>query len=163
MLYPAVGESSGGDEFEDRADESEENAEHEAAQDATVVQLPAEVTANLITIGGLCRRSDADRSELARRLLASGLSPEYLAQLQEIAEAGADASERIIAGLAKSEKAKKRLIEANLRLAIWVARRYGGLSLVDRIQEGNIGLMRAADRFDLRRVVDKAEHHARSS
>lgn len=49
--------------------------------------------------------------------------------------------------------AKRRLMEANLRLVVSVAKRYGssGLSLLDLVQEGNIGLMKAMDRFEYRR------------
>jgi RNA polymerase primary sigma factor len=50
-------------------------------------------------------------------------------------------------------RARRRLIEANLRLVISIARRYtnSGVPLIDLIQEGNLGLMRAAEKFDWRR------------
>jgi RNA polymerase primary sigma factor len=52
-----------------------------------------------------------------------------------------------------NEQARRRLIEGNLRLVISIARRYTstGVPLIDLIQEGNLGLMRAAEKFDYRR------------
>ncbi len=56
--------------------------------------------------------------------------------------------------------AKHRFIRANLRLVVWVARRYQGrgLSLIELVQEGNLGLMRAVDRFQYRRGLRFANY-----
>jgi RNA polymerase primary sigma factor len=56
-------------------------------------------------------------------------------------------------GAREAERAKQEMIRANLRLVAWIARRHvnRGLPLMDLIQEGNIGLMRAVEKFDWRR------------
>src|SRR5215469_8589434 len=56
-------------------------------------------------------------------------------------------------GSRESERAKEQMISANLRLVTWIARRHvnRGLPLMDLVQEGNIGLMRAVEKFDWRR------------
>jgi len=83
------------------------------------------------------------RSELRQLELKAGVSRKaLLASLSEIEE-----HDRVV------RQAKKELMEANLRLVVSVAKRYLGseLSLLDLVQEGNLGLMKAVDRFQYRR------------
>ncbi len=77
------------------------------------------------------------------------VSPEQITE-EEWAEAAGIPPYELAFRLEEAEEAKRRLIESNLRLVVSVAKRYAtrGISLADLIQEGNLGLIRAVEKFD---------------
>ena len=95
---------------------------------------------NLLDIAARIKAAQKTIKEVERRVKVA--TDEFARSLETIAS-----------GQAKSRRAKQELTEANLRLVVSFAKRYGnrGLSFLDLIQEGNIGLMRAVDKFEYQR------------
>ena len=105
-------------------------------------------------IGRVSLLTAADEVDLARRVEAGVFAAERLEQM-ETAEAAADPDLRrdLLAVVGDGQRAKQRLIESNLRLVVSIAKRYAGrgLPFLDLIQEGNLGLIRAVEKFDYTR------------
>ncbi len=107
-------------------------------------------------IGRIALLTGPEEVSLARRIEAGGQAGVRLAELEaagRIDELGFADRRRLERTARDGETAKSDLIQANLRLVVSIAKRYSGrgLQLLDIIQEGNLGLMRAVEKFDYTR------------
>ncbi|WP_436990077.1 RNA polymerase sigma factor [Streptomyces sp. enrichment culture] len=101
-------------------------------------------------IGRIPLLTAAEEVELARRVEAGLFAEEKLARTPDLdSQLAVDLDTLVVRG----RMAKRRLIEANLRLVVSVAKRYvgRGLTMLDLVQEGNLGLIRAVEKFDYAR------------
>ncbi|MFC8447756.1 RNA polymerase sigma factor [Kitasatospora sp. NPDC057223] len=101
-------------------------------------------------IGRVRLLTAAEEVELARQVEAGLFAEEYLDRHPGTADRLADDLDHLVV---LGRIAKRRLIEANLRLVVSVAKRYigRGLTMLDLVQEGNVGLIRAVEKFDYTR------------
>jgi RNA polymerase primary sigma factor len=95
---------------------------------------------------GLAKLSD---EILRRQVQLQAIEKRHFLSISQIK----DINREVSIGEAKARRAKKEMVEANLRLVISIAKKYTnrGLQFLDLIQEGNIGLMKAVDKFEYRR------------
>ncbi|WP_459611656.1 RNA polymerase sigma factor [Corynebacterium urogenitale] len=132
-------------------DEDESAALRQARKDAELTASADSVRAYLKQIGKVALLNAEQEVSLAKRIEA-GLYASY--RLQEIKESGEKLSPMNRRDLREIERdgqrAKNHLLEANLRLVVSLAKRYTGrgMAFLDLIQEGNLGLIRAVEKFD---------------
>ena len=127
-----------------------EDRAQEGSQDAEVVSADS-VRAYLRQLGRVALLSAADEVELAKRIEAGVLAGERLDTMAEADCAADPQMRRDLRWIARDgRRAKNHLLEANLRLVVSITKRYTGrgMAFLDLIQEGNLGLIRAVEKFD---------------
>jgi RNA polymerase primary sigma factor len=138
-----------GDDFE--WDEEDSEALKQARKDAEMTASADSVRAYLKQIGKVPLLNAAQEVELAKRIEAGLYAVERLKLLREGGEEIPTQLRRDLEWIVRDgDRAKDHLLEANLRLVVSLAKRYTGrgMAFLDLIQEGNLGLIRAVEKFD---------------
>jgi len=132
-------------------DEEESEALKQARKDAELTASADSVRAYLKQIGKVALLNAEEEVDLAKRIEAGLYSVERMRQTSQAAEKLTTQMRRDLNWIKRDgERAKNHLLEANLRLVVSLAKRYTGrgMAFLDLIQEGNLGLIRAVEKFD---------------
>ena len=132
-------------------DDEESEALKQARRDAELTASADSVRAYLKQIGKVPLLNAEQEVELAKRIEAGLYAAERLRACEEGEEKLERTFERDLRWIGRDgERAKNHLLEANLRLVVSLAKRYTGrgMAFLDLIQEGNLGLIRAVEKFD---------------
>ncbi|TFV53196.1 RNA polymerase sigma factor [Blastococcus sp. TF02A-35] len=146
---PAAEEAASGDFEWDEEEESE--ALRQARKDAELTASADSVRAYLKQIGKVALLNAEEEVDLAKRIEAGLYGSERLRQVEEEGQKISPQMRRDLNWIVRDgERAKNHLLEANLRLVVSLAKRYTGrgMAFLDLIQEGNLGLIRAVEKFD---------------
>ncbi|GAB3202035.1 hypothetical protein GCM10027261_38300 [Geodermatophilus arenarius] len=148
---PAAEETAeGGGDFE-WDDEEESEALRQARKDAELTASADSVRAYLKQIGKVALLNAEEEVDLAKRIEAGLYAAERMRQVEEEGQKLSPQMRRDLNWIIRDgERAKNHLLEANLRLVVSLAKRYTGrgMAFLDLIQEGNLGLIRAVEKFD---------------
>jgi RNA polymerase primary sigma factor len=132
-------------------DEDESEALRQARKDAELTASADSVRAYLKQIGKVALLNAEEEVELAKRIEAGLYATQLMAELAERGDKLPAAQRRDMMWICRDgDRAKNHLLEANLRLVVSLAKRYTGrgMAFLDLIQEGNLGLIRAVEKFD---------------
>ncbi|WP_026204878.1 RNA polymerase sigma factor [Actinomycetospora chiangmaiensis] len=132
-------------------DEEESEALRQARKDAELTASADSVRAYLKQIGKVALLNAEEEVELAKRIEAGLYAAERLRKVAETQQELQTQMRRDLRWIVRDgERAKSHLLEANLRLVVSLAKRYTGrgMAFLDLIQEGNLGLIRAVEKFD---------------
>ncbi|WP_091371181.1 RNA polymerase sigma factor [Actinokineospora alba] len=132
-------------------DEEESEALRQARKDAELTASADSVRAYLKQIGKVALLNAEEEVELAKRIEAGLYAAERVRKSEDESEKLQPQMRRDLRWIVRDgERAKNHLLEANLRLVVSLAKRYTGrgMAFLDLIQEGNLGLIRAVEKFD---------------